>query len=142
MKHDTTSSTRATAEVLSYLAHKIYLANYADGLKPSQWVALRYFHKTNPSASTLTAFADQVGCTKGTASRTVQHLIRRGYLQRTSNPKDARSSLLDLTPMGRAILEKDPIHELEILLAKLGPEDQRHLQTLLIRLMKPVTPES
>ena len=139
MKPETNFPTRATAEVLSYLAHKIYLANYADGLKPSQWVALRYFHKTNPSASTLTAFADQIGCTKGTASRTVQHLIRRGFLQRTSNPKDARSSLLDLTPLGRDILQNDPIQELENLLSKLDGDDQSQLQTLLIRLMKPVT---
>ena len=130
-------TTRATPEVLSYLAHKIYLANYADGLKPSQWVALRYFSKTNPSASTLTAFADQIGCTKGTASRTVQHLIRRGLLQKTENPKDARSSLLALTPFGSSVLEKDPIRELEIRLAMLGTEDQRLLQNLLIRLMKP-----
>lgn len=137
MDIETNPTTRATAEVLSYLAHKIYLANYADGLKPSQWVALRYFSKTNPSASTLTAFADQIGCTKGTASRTVQHLIRRGLLQKTENPKDARSSLLALTPVGSEVLEKDPIRELDIRLAMLGTEDQRVLQNLLIRLMKP-----
>lgn len=137
MDIETNPTTRATAEVLSYLAHKIYLANYADGLKPSQWVALRYFSKTNPSASTLTAFADQIGCTKGTVSRTVQHLIRRGLLQKTENPKDARSSLLALTPFGSGVLEKDPIRELEIRLAMLGTEDQRLLQNLLIRLMKP-----
>lgn len=137
MTFESSSTTRAAAEVLSYLAHKIYLANYADSLKPSQWVALRYFSKTNPSASTLTAFADQIGCTKGTASRTVQHLIRRGFLQRTENPKDARSSLLALTPAGKTVLENDPIHELEKQLSRLGADDQRLLQDLLIRLMKP-----
>lgn len=142
MTFDASATTRATAEVLSYLAHKIYLANYADGLKPSQWVALRYFSKTNPSASTLTAFADQIGCTKGTASRTVQHLIRRGLLQRTDNPRDARSSLLALTTSGESVLGKDPIRELEKQLAKLGSDDQRLLQDLLIRLMKPSVPRS
>jgi len=64
-------------------------------------------------------------------------VIRRGLLQKTENPKDARSSLLALTPFGSSVLEKDPIRELEIRLAMLGTEDQRLLQNLLIRLMKP-----
>jgi DNA-binding MarR family transcriptional regulator len=98
-------------------------------------VALRYFSKTNPSASTLTAFANQIGCTKGTASRTVHHLIRRGLLEKTANPNDARSSLLALTALGREMMEKDPIHELETQLTKLDFEEQHSLQTLLARLM-------
>jgi len=137
MATDTGATTRATAEILSYFAHKIYLSSHSDGLKPSQWVALRYFSKTNPSASTLTAFADQIGCTKGTASRTVHHLIRRGLLKKTANPNDARSSLLGLTDEGRVLMAKDPIHDLESQLENLAGDEQRSLQELLARLMSP-----
>ena len=129
------NTVRSTAEVLSYVSHKIYLAGFSHGLKPAQWVALRYFSAINPTASTVTDFARQIGCTKGTASRTVNHLIRRGLLQKRDNPADKRSHFLEMTENGTAYLQRDPIELLEADLYKLSEEDRVTLQTALVRLL-------
>jgi len=129
------NSVRSTAEVLSYVSHKIYLSGFAHGLKPAQWVALRYFDKINPTASTVTDFARQIGCTKGTASRTVNHLIRRGLLRKRDNPADKRSHFLEMTDQGRAYLQRDPIQLLEADLHRLSEEDQATLQKTLAKLL-------
>lgn len=42
--------------------------------------------------------AQSLGVTSGAASGIVAHLIARGYLTRTANPRDGRGSLLHLTP--------------------------------------------
>lgn len=129
------NTVRSTAEVLSYVSHKIYLSGFANGLKPAQWVALRYFSAINPTASTVTDFARQIGCTKGTASRTVNHLIRRGLLRKRDNPADKRSHFLEITDQGQANLERDPIQLLESDLHKLSEEDRVTLQNVLVRLL-------
>lgn len=129
------SEVRATAEILLYLSHKYYLASFAHGLKPAQWVAMRYFSATNPTAATITNFANQIGCTKGTASRTVNHLIRRGLLGKQNNPEDGRSHFIELNNAGWAMMENDPIKDVEVDVKNLADEDRQMLQTSLIRLM-------
>ena len=104
-------------------------------MKPAQWVALRYFSTINPTASTVTDFARQVGCTKGTASRTVNHLIRRGLLRKRDNPVDKRSHFLEMTESGRRSMERDPIQLLEADLKKLNEEDRRVLQNVLVKMV-------
>lgn len=129
------NTVRSTAEVLSYVSHKIYLSGFSHGLKPAQWVALRYFSMINPTASTVTDFARQVGCTKGTASRTVNHLIRRGLLRKRDNPADKRSHFLEMTENGEAYMQRDPIQILERDLNKLSEEDRVLLQNVLVKLL-------
>jgi len=129
------NTVRSTAEVLSYVSHKIYLSGLSHGLKPAQWVALRYFSTINPTASTVTDFARQIGCTKGTASRTVNHLIRRGLLQKRDNPADKRSHFLEMTESGRTYMQRDPIQLLERDLNKLSEEDRVLLQNVLVKLL-------
>jgi len=129
------SSVRSTAEVLSYVSHKIYLSGFSHGLKPAQWVALRYFSAINPTASTVTDFARQIGCTKGTASRTVNHLIRRGLLRKRDNPADKRSHFLELTESGRLHMQRDPIQLLETDLNKLNEDDRVMLQNVLVKML-------
>jgi len=89
----------------------------------------------NPTASTVTDFARQIGCTKGTASRTVNHLIRRGLLQKRDNPNDKRSHFLDMTEHGTAYMQRDPIQILEADLHKLSEDDRVMLQNALVRLL-------
>lgn len=129
------SDVRATAEILLYLSHKFYLASFAHGLKPAQWVAMRYFSATNPTAATITNFANQIGCTKGTASRTVNHLIRRGLLEKQNNPEDGRSHFVELNSAGWTMMENDPIKSVEGDIQNLADEDLQMLQNSLIRLM-------
>ena len=126
---------KATAEVFSFVSHRVYLAGFSEGLKPAQWLALRYFAKVNPMASTLTDFAKQVGCTKGTASRTVNHLIDRNFLRSRKNKEDKRSNFLELSPEGRILLQKDPIHLLENDLSLLEPEYLHTLQKILSQIL-------
>ncbi len=43
-------------------------------------------------------------CTQPTMSNAVHHLVDKGWLDKRPNPADARSSLVELTEEGRAVL--------------------------------------
>ena len=43
-------------------------------------------------------------CTQPTMSNAVHHLVDKGWLDKRPNPSDARSSLVELTREGRAVL--------------------------------------
>ncbi len=84
----------------------------------------------------LTELAKRSGRSKSTISVMVAHLERKGYLQKTKDPSNARSRIISLTPMGEALeplfqeisqkmqdkllhaLCANEIKELEILLTK------------------------
>lgn len=44
-------------------------------------------------------------CSQPTMSGAVQHVVDKGWATKTANPDDARSSLVELTDTGRAVLE-------------------------------------
>ena len=55
---------------------------YAQGLNPAQWDALRFVARANKYSRTSGALARFLGTTKGTASQTVNALEKKGLLTR------------------------------------------------------------
>jgi len=55
---------------------------------------------------TVGALAQADRCSQPTMSAAVQYLCDRGWGAKTPNPADARSTLVDLTAPGRAVLEE------------------------------------
>ena len=83
-------------------------AQYADGLNPAQWEALRYLARCNRLSNSPLALARYLGATKGTVSQTVTALSRKGLIERGPRKGNARSLELKLTPAGLDRLRADP----------------------------------
>ena len=120
-------SARATAEVMAQVLRTTASLAFTEGLNPAQWAALRYFAQATPSARTVVAFARYHGTTKGTASQTIAALLKKGLLDRSRGERDRRTVNLELTPLGRTVLESDPLNELAAAIGSLDDAHHRHL---------------
>lgn len=89
--------------------------------------------------STLNAIAAELYLEKSTASRVVKGLEAKGYLERSRNPADGRSVLLDLTPAGRELrgrIEADLLEEEKDVLEDFDSEVRRAMTDLIGRLTR------
>lgn len=86
---------------------------FADGLNPAQWEALRFLAQANKYSRSPTALADYLGATKGTVSQTLIALESKGLITRCKKTEDRRQVDLCLTEAGQAMLVKDPMQTLE-----------------------------
>ena len=68
---------------------------------------------------TIGALARADRCSQPTLSAAVQNLCDRGWGVKTPNPADARSSLVELTDPGRAVLEQARRERAEVVAARL-----------------------
>lgn len=116
------SSGAAVADLVNRLGRAGHALQFAAGLNPAQWDALRYLARANTYSRTPSALAEFLGTTKGTASQTVRALEAKGYIRRGPNARDKRVVALDLTESGRDLLAKDPIRQLEQAAASLPAE--------------------
>ncbi len=85
-------------------------------------------------ALTLNALAAELYLDKSTASRVVDGLERKGYVERRTHPEDRRALLLDLTSAGREVhgrIERDILEEEKALLAEFPPEVRRSMARLI-----------
>lgn len=118
-----------TAELLIQIGRLAYAESGAEGLTPTQWMALRYFARANRFSRTVSAFADYHATTRGTVSQTVKTLTERGYLSRRRSPTDGRSVRFDLTEKGREAISADPLARLTGLIDDLSPAARDDLAT-------------
>ncbi len=119
------------AEQIVHLARLVHGAASDQCLTPAQWTALRYFARANRFSRTPSAFSEFHATTRGTASQTVKSLIALGYLERHANETDARSTLIEVTPAGRAKLEDDPLSALTQAIDHLPDIERKHFATLI-----------
>ena len=82
---------------------------YASGLNPAQWEALRFIARANRYSRSPGAIARYLGTTRGTVSQTLIALEAKGYIRRLRCDADRRSLTVDLTDAGRALIENDPL---------------------------------
>src|SRR3954447_20816922 len=105
------------------------LRQEAEGeLSPSQAAALATIDRHGPLTPSELAARERVQ--RPTATRLVARLEALGVLQRTADPRDRRSSLLSVTPEGRAVLDEMRGRKTAFLahrLAKLEPEERAAL---------------
>ncbi len=74
------------------------------GLTPSQLSVLASLDRLGPL--TLTALAENEGVAGSSISGIVARLADKGLVKRVPNPEDRRSTLVEPTEQGRAVLEK------------------------------------
>ena len=82
---------------------------YASGLNPAQWEALRFIARANRYSRSPGAIARYLGTTRGTVSQTLIALESKGYIRRLRCDADRRALTVDLTDTGRALIEDDPL---------------------------------
>ncbi|WP_448205918.1 MarR family winged helix-turn-helix transcriptional regulator [Azospirillum sp. sgz302134] len=121
---------------MMHIGHIADSMGYTQGLKPSQWTALRYFARANPSQRTVSAFADFHATTRGAASQMVEVLVNKDLLTRVPVPEDRRVVQLHPTPKALELLEDDPLKEFAGVIAALPGADQFQLADLLSRLLR------
>jgi DNA-binding MarR family transcriptional regulator len=91
------------------------------GLNPAQWEALRCLASANRFSRSPGAVAAWLATTRGTASQTLMSLERKGLVARAADPRDKRSSTLELTESGRESLAADPLASVAESISRLPP---------------------
>lgn len=134
--NSSTASAQAIAEVMMHIGHIADSLGYTQGLKPSQWTALRYFASANSSQRTVSAFADFHATTRGAASQMVEVLVSKDLLIRAPVPEDRRVIQLHPTAKALELLEYDPLKDFAEVIAALPSNDQFHLAETLTRVLK------
>ena len=79
--------------------HDRVLAAGFDDLRPAHGFA---FARISFGGATTGDLAEHLGVTKQAAAQLVDELVRKGYVERTPHPTDARARLLRLTERGWA----------------------------------------
>lgn len=95
------------AHLIERLGRLIRAGDFAAGLNPAQWEALRYLARANRFSRTPAALADYLNSSRGTVSQTLIALEAKGLVTKTKSPTDARSTILALTAAGQAMLAND-----------------------------------
>jgi len=84
---------------------------------------------------TIGALAERLGVTQQAASKSVADLERRGYVERTADPDDARARLVALTARGDAAIDGARRHRAALtseLAERLGPRRAESARRLLL----------
>ncbi len=97
------------AELVERLGRIAHGLQYASGLNPAQWEALRFIARANRFSRYPGAIARYLGTTRGTVSQTLIALESKGYIARMRCAADRRAIAIELTENGRALIEEDPL---------------------------------
>lgn len=79
--------------------HERVVAAGFDDLRPTHGFT---FVRISHGGATTAELAEHLGVTKQAAAQLVDELVRKGYVERTPHPTDARARLLRLTERGWA----------------------------------------
>ncbi|MEC7488569.1 MAG: MarR family transcriptional regulator [Pseudomonadota bacterium] len=120
---------------LTRIAHSI---QFAGGLNPAQWEALRFVARANRNSCTPGLLADFMGLTKGTVSQTLKALESKGLIERHPKCEDRRSVHILVTAKGNTVLENDPLGRISEALGPCHEFEQAQVLTAMERLLSAV----
>jgi DNA-binding MarR family transcriptional regulator len=124
------------ANMLWLLGMRPMLQNLRDvSLTMSDNIILRQLRRRS---MTITEVATELSLTHSAASRTVDRLVRDGWVRRVENPADRRQKVLTLTAEGVALMqdiEGKLTAGIEFLAARLSPEEQEQFRRLIARMV-------
>ncbi len=103
------TESRQIADLIERVSRAVQRVQYAGGLNPAQWEALRYISRANRYSRSPSAVAEYLGTTKGTASQTLKALVHKGCVERRTGAGDRRVVEFVLSETGAAMLENDPL---------------------------------
>ena len=88
------------SELVDRIGRIVHAIQFANGLNPAQWEALRFLSRANGYSRSPGALAEYLGSTKGTVSQTLIALESKGYVIRNRSETDRRSIKIELTDEG------------------------------------------
>jgi DNA-binding MarR family transcriptional regulator len=124
------------ANSVNRLCRVTHSLQFAHGLNPAQWDALRYIARANKYSTTPGNLAEYLGTTKGTVSQTLIALETKGLVKRIRCEADRRKVRLGLTAEGRAMLLNDPIRRIAMASARLPESAQQTVQAVLTAMVE------
>lgn len=101
---------------------------HSEGLKPTQWEALRYFARANRFSRSPSGLTAYLGMTKGTVSQTVSALERKGLIEKATGDADRRQIRIEVTAKGKKLLNRDPLEAMGALLSRLPARQRQALK--------------
>ena len=116
-------------ELLDRIGRIVHGLQFAQGLNPAQWEALRFLARANRYSRSPTALAEFLGTTKGTTSQTLIALESKGALKRTRRACDRRSVELELTQFGLELIKQDPLRSLLEATSQLSDDECHTMNT-------------
>jgi DNA-binding MarR family transcriptional regulator len=117
------------------MADEIQRRLAADGLADLRFADGFVFQHLVEGPVTIGALAERLGVTQQAASKSVADLERRGYVERTADPDDARARLVALTARGDAAIAGGRRHRAALageLAERLGPRRAEAARRLLL----------
>tara|TARA_R110000772_G_scaffold87094_12_gene181851 strand:+ start:199 stop:813 length:615 start_codon:yes stop_codon:yes gene_type:complete len=133
------SSVDNTLVLLERIGRLLQNDGHADGLKPTQWEALRYVGRANRFSRSPSALTAYLGVTKGTVSQTVMSLEKKGLIEKSGVSGDKRAVQIELTRAGKKALADDPLAHLAPVIASMSNAESARLaeglQSLLSKLI-------
>ena len=129
------NNSERAAELLDRMGRIAHGLQFALGLNPAQWEALRYLARANRYSRSPSALADFLGTTKGTASQTLIALESKGLVKRMRRASDRRSVDLEVTLSGMALIEKDPMGPVAEAASRLNRDECESMNAALGRLV-------
>lgn len=122
-------------DLLLRFARIVAAGGYERGLQPVQWQALTFLARANRfsrTAKALTAWLDQ---TKGSVSQTINTLEAKGLISRRPDPMDQRISRIELTDVGRELVDAPPPNIAATMLTHLAPNERKAFISLVGKMM-------
>ena len=101
---------------------------HTEGLKPTQWEALRYFARANRFSRSPSALTTYLGMTKGTVSQTVGALEKKGLIEKATGDADRRQVQIEVTAKGQKLLRNDPLDAMASSLSRLSASQRQELK--------------
>lgn len=111
--YDVMTHPEAIASLIDRLSRLAHSLQFSQGLNPAQWNALRFLARANKYSTSPGVLADYLGTTKGTVSQTLIALESKGLIRRIRCDEDRRKVRLGLTEAGEAMLDLDPLRDIE-----------------------------
>lgn len=115
---------RGVASLVEQTARHLNNLCWTEDIQAAHWSALRYFAAAGSRARSVVGLSKYQGTNPGTASRTIAVLARKGLIEVSVDPNDKRSRIVTLTPVGRGLLERDPLRIVERIVASMPAEMQ------------------
>lgn len=118
-------------------AKKMDLALSVHGLHFSEFLLLHHLYQMPQQILSRVALADKVGLSASGVTRMLQPMEKIGLVEKSTNPRDARQSLVGLSDAGRQIY-RDALQTAEQMaeqmLGSMGEDGRQAMDTWLSRL--------
>lgn len=101
------------SDLVDRVGRIVHGMQFANGLNPAQWEALRFLSRANSYSRSPGALAEYLGTTKGTVSQTLIALESKGYIVRIRSDIDRRAVNIELTNDGIELVGQDPLAMIE-----------------------------